>query len=101
MALRHEVAGVGVCGDPKTDPITTNVKYFDGQYGIFMGGAASGGFVIPFIEKTWFLWWFIAVIAIVRWFQLFSATTDVGLPASPPSVQEETPVRSSEWTRTA
>ena len=57
--------------------------------------------MIPFIEKTWFLWWFIAVVVIVRWFQLFSSNTEVGLPASPPSEQEEMPVRTSQWTRTA
>ena len=57
--------------------------------------------MIPFIEKTWFLWWIIAVVVIVRWFQLFSADTEVEMPASPPSDQEEIPVRTRQWTRTA
>ncbi len=33
-------------------------------------------FVIPFIEKTWFLWWILATLVILRWFHLFSSHTD-------------------------
>lgn len=28
--------------------------------------------MIPFIEKTWFLWWTLAVVVILRWFHLMS-----------------------------
>jgi hypothetical protein len=29
--------------------------------------------VIPFIEKTWFLWWIVATLVILRWFHLLSS----------------------------
>jgi hypothetical protein len=32
--------------------------------------------MLPFIQKTWFLWWTLAVLFILRWFQLFSPRTD-------------------------
>jgi hypothetical protein len=32
--------------------------------------------MIPFIERTWFLWWLVAVMVILRWFHLFSTRTD-------------------------
>lgn len=41
--------------------------------------------VIPFIEKTWFMWWILATLAILRWFHLFSSRTDdsaIEVPAS-------------------
>jgi len=28
--------------------------------------------VILFLERTWFLWWIVAIILILRWFHLFS-----------------------------
>jgi hypothetical protein len=31
--------------------------------------------VIPFIQKTWFLWWILATLSILRWFHLFSSRT--------------------------
>ena len=31
------------------------------------------GSVISFIEKTWYMWWMLAVLVILRWFQLFSS----------------------------
>jgi hypothetical protein len=33
--------------------------------------------MIPFMEKTWLMWWMLAVIVIVRWFHLLQATADV------------------------
>jgi hypothetical protein len=33
--------------------------------------------VIPFIEKTWFLWWMLAVVVILRWFYVLSAPAKV------------------------
>jgi hypothetical protein len=29
--------------------------------------------VILFIEKTWFLWWMLAIFIVVRWFHMLSA----------------------------
>lgn len=32
--------------------------------------------MIPFIQKTWFLWWILATLVILRWFQVFSSRAD-------------------------
>ncbi len=32
--------------------------------------------MIPFIEKTWFLWWTFATLAILRWFHVISCHTE-------------------------
>jgi hypothetical protein len=32
--------------------------------------------MIAFIERTWFFWWMVAVLVILRWFHLFSSETD-------------------------
>jgi hypothetical protein len=32
--------------------------------------------VIVFLQKTWFLWWILATLVILRWFHLFSSRTD-------------------------
>ena len=32
--------------------------------------------VISFIEKTWFMWWILMVLVVLRWFQLFSVDVD-------------------------
>ena len=32
--------------------------------------------MIAFIEKTWFFWWIVAVLVILRWFHIFSSRTD-------------------------
>jgi hypothetical protein len=32
--------------------------------------------VIPFIEKTWFLWWILATLIILRWCRLFLSSPD-------------------------
>jgi hypothetical protein len=34
------------------------------------------GAVIVFLEKTWFLWWIVASLFILRWFHLFAFRTD-------------------------
>jgi hypothetical protein len=31
--------------------------------------------VIPFIQKTWFLWWILATLVILRWFHLLASRT--------------------------
>jgi hypothetical protein len=38
--------------------------------------------VIPFIEKTWFLWWVLANLLVLRWFHLFSSASQESLDAS-------------------
>jgi hypothetical protein len=38
--------------------------------------------VIPFIEKTWFLWWIFAALVILRWFHLFSLDSEETFDAS-------------------
>ncbi len=48
--------------------------------------------VIPFIEKTWFLWWILAILAtlaILCWFHLFSSRTDDSAIEVPASSEEQ------------
>lgn len=56
--------------------------------------AVEDGVVIPFMEKTWFLWWILASIFLLRWFHLISPTTgDRGFEARDSS-EEQAPVPS-------
>jgi hypothetical protein len=32
--------------------------------------------VIPFLEKTWFFWWTVATLAILRWLHVISCHTE-------------------------
>jgi hypothetical protein len=32
--------------------------------------------VIPFIQETWFVWWILATLVVLRWFHLFSFRSD-------------------------
>jgi hypothetical protein len=32
--------------------------------------------LIPFLQKTWSLWWILATLVIFRWFHLFPSRTD-------------------------
>jgi hypothetical protein len=32
--------------------------------------------VVPFFQKTWFLWWILATLIILRWFHLFASSAD-------------------------
>jgi hypothetical protein len=36
----------------------------------------GGEVVIPFIEKTWFLWWIVSTLVILRWQHLFLSCAD-------------------------
>lgn len=38
--------------------------------------------MISFIEKTWFLWWIVATLMILRWFHLFSSGAESDRDAS-------------------
>jgi hypothetical protein len=46
--------------------------------------------VIPFIEKTWFVWWIFATLAVLRWFHLLSSGRgDEGAYESDNSAEEK------------
>ena len=38
--------------------------------------------MISFIEKTWFLWWIVATLIILRWFHLFLSRAESGVDAA-------------------
>jgi hypothetical protein len=55
--------------------------------------------VIPFVAKTWFLWWIFAALVILRWFHLFSLDSEDTLHASASDKEQaaasaSTPLRS-------
>jgi hypothetical protein len=43
-----------------------------------------------FFSKTWFLWWAIAVVVIVRWFQVAAPETP-SIPVPPPPRKDAVP----------
>ena len=45
--------------------------------------------MIPFMEKTWFLWWIFATWVILRWFHLFSSRIDDSAIEVPASSEEQ------------
>jgi hypothetical protein len=46
--------------------------------------------VILFLQKTWFMWWILATLVILRWFHLFSSCADdEGAFEAADSVKEE------------
>jgi len=45
--------------------------------------------VILFIEKTWFLWWMLAIFVAVRWFHQLSAGGRIEDPDGLASEEEE------------
>jgi hypothetical protein len=47
--------------------------------------------VIPFIQRTWFVWWILATVFIVRWFHLFSYRTNENALELPDLGEGETP----------
>jgi hypothetical protein len=51
--------------------------------------------VIAFIERTWFLWWMVAVIVILRSSHLFSSNSEIALDGLA-SGQEEDPAHASD-----
>jgi hypothetical protein len=49
----------------------------------------GGNTVILFIEKTWFLWWMLAIVVALRWFHLVSSNVKLqGLEALPLEEEE-------------
>jgi hypothetical protein len=32
--------------------------------------------MLPFVKETWFLWWMLVILLIVRWFHVVSAPAD-------------------------
>jgi hypothetical protein len=45
--------------------------------------------VILFIEKTWFLWWMLAIVVAMRWFHLLSAKKMQSADLSASEAQEQ------------
>ncbi|MGA7218194.1 MAG: hypothetical protein WBX38_07770 [Candidatus Sulfotelmatobacter sp.] len=46
--------------------------------------------MLVFIEKTWFLWWMLAMVAGIRWFHLISVNSKVeGFEAPAPEEEEQ------------
>lgn len=45
--------------------------------------------MIPFISKTWFLWWTLAILIAVRWFHLVSAKKMQSADASASEAEEQ------------
>jgi hypothetical protein len=45
--------------------------------------------VIPFFQKSWFLWWILATLIVLRWFHLFSSRTDQRALEPADSAKEE------------
>jgi hypothetical protein len=52
-------------------------------------GVREGEVVIPFMEKTWFWWWILATLVILRWFHLFLSHTDDSAIEVPASSEEQ------------
>ncbi len=40
--------------------------------------------MVEFIAKTWFLWWAVAAVIIIRWFSVVAVDTELEIPDSPP-----------------
>lgn len=45
--------------------------------------------MILFIEKTWFLWWMVAIIVVLRWFHLSAGAKMEGTDAAASEEKEE------------
>jgi hypothetical protein len=45
--------------------------------------------VIPFFQKTWFLWWILAALIILRWFHLFSVRMEDEAREAPDAGEEK------------
>ena len=54
--------------------------------------------MIPFLEKTWFLWWMVAILLILRWFHLFASGTEQTHDA-PCASEEHTAIASDQFPR--
>lgn len=44
--------------------------------------------VIPFFEKTWFVWWILATLVILHWFHRFASRADERAPEAADSIKE-------------
>lgn len=47
--------------------------------------------MILFIQKTWFMWWMLMTVFILRWFHLLSYRTNESALELPDLDEEETP----------
>jgi hypothetical protein len=52
--------------------------------------------VIRFLQKTWFFWWLLATLVILRWFQLSSPRAGEKDLEEADSAKEEAPVALKE-----
>jgi hypothetical protein len=52
--------------------------------------------VIRFLQKTWFFWWLLATLVILRWFQLSSSRADEKDPGEGDSAKEEASAASTQ-----
>ena len=57
--------------------------------------AAVEGSVISFFQKTWFLWWILATLIILRWFHLFSSSGESNVDAAASDEEQATAI--SGW----
>ena len=47
--------------------------------------------MIPFMEKTWFLWWLLATVVILRWFHLLSSRATLEASKQTSTPRKESP----------
>jgi hypothetical protein len=53
--------------------------------------------MIPFMEKTWLLWWMFAVVVIVRWFHALQTTQELKRGDEPGSTPQHAHANSVEF----
>jgi hypothetical protein len=53
--------------------------------------------VILFVEKTWFLWWMLGIVFVVRWFHLVAVTARMARPGALALDKEEEEAYIRTW----
>jgi len=61
------------------------------DYVVYCHEAANEVLVIPFFEKTWFFWWSIAVVVILRWLHVISCSASHEPLGEPVATGKDTP----------
>ena len=56
--------------------------------------------MLAFFEKTWVLWWMLAVVVILRWFHVLSAAAPRGPSESPEHDSDEHTIHGQLASRT-
>lgn len=49
----------------------------------------TGGAMTELLEKTWFIWWIVATLAILRWFHVVSINAGVELELEDANIEHE------------